>query len=85
MGTGDEAELGVLGAIADADRRLRGRGAGGFMRFGDEARGAGVDVVGESGWSADGRSARGVARPLLCADGGFGVLGDELESFCDSD
>jgi hypothetical protein len=37
------AEWAVLGAIAEVDRRLRGRGAVGFMRFGDEL--AGVAVV----------------------------------------
>lgn len=83
-----------MGAIADADRRLSGRGAVGFVRFGDEAEGAGVDVDavvgGERGCSVavavpDPDPDRGVARPLLCDEGGFELLGDELESFCDND
>lgn len=79
MGAGElDADCGVLDAIADVDRRLRGRGAVGFIRFGDEAEGAGVDTVG----GERGSSGLGVALPFLCAEGGFGLLGDvELESF----
>lgn len=69
-----------MGAIADADRRLRARGAVGFVISGDEVDATGVDVVdvvgGESGWSG-----LGVARPLLCADGGLEDLLEDEESF----
>lgn len=50
VGEGEEARvLEGLGAIADVERRFRGRDAVGslILRFGDEAEGFGVRVVGE--------------------------------------
>lgn len=72
------AEWGVLGAIADVDRRLRGRWTVGFVRFGDEAEATAFEAVGgERGYSA-----LDVALPFLCADGGFGLFGDDdVDSF----
>lgn len=63
-----------FGAMADVDRRLRGRGAVGFVRFGDAAEeDDGVDGPCSCGLGV-------VECPLPCADGGF-----ELELELDFD
>ncbi len=66
-----------LDAIADVDRRFRGRGG-----FGLVDGGAGVlELGGETGFSG-----LGSCLPLLCADGGLDAdLGGDAESFCDND
>lgn len=78
-GAGEEdVELGVgFAAIADVERRFRGRWVAGF---GDVDGGAAVEVVGGD----RGLSGFGVLLPLLCADGGLELLGEEV-SFCESD
>jgi hypothetical protein len=71
-----------FGAIADVDRRLRGRAAVGLLilRLDAEAAGAGARLAEEA------LSGLGVALPLLCVEGGLDDLGDEvLESLCDID
>ena len=77
-GDEEEVELGVgFAAIADVERRFKGRWAAGL---GEVGGGAVVEVEdGETGLSS-----LDVLLPLLCADGGLELLGEGL-SFCDSD
>jgi len=66
-----------FGAMADVDLRLSGRGAVGFIRFGEVIDGVGVEAVGGDKVC----STLGVL-PLLCTEGGFEEdLGGELDSF----
>jgi hypothetical protein len=66
-----------LDAIADVERRFKGRGGFGLANGG----GGMLELGGEIGISG-----LGVCLPLLCADGGFDAdLGEDAESFCDSD
>lgn len=75
-GTGDDEVFceGCFDAIADVERRFRGRGTG----LGDEEVGV-EEIGGERGFSG-----LGVLLPLLCAEGGFELF-DEALSFCESD
>ncbi len=79
-GAGDEPPSLGLDAIADVDRKLRGRRGSGVT-----ASGAGVlEPAGEVGPSV----LAAVLSPLLCADGGFVAdldVDGEGASFCDSD
>jgi hypothetical protein len=84
VGAGDESFISEgFGAIADVDRRLSGREAVGSVirRFGDEAEGFGVRVVGE-GWVL---SDLGAVSPLLCTGGCLDGFGDGVDSFWDND
>ena len=82
FGAGEGPECGVLGAMADVERRLRGLEAVGFVRFGEEVDvgAVGVEVVG----GERGISGRGVVLPFLRPEGDLGLFGEE-ESFCGSD
>jgi len=78
----DLVPCGVFGAIADVERRLRGLGAVGFMRLGDNEAGTGVEIAGGD----RGLFGLGVAVPLLCVEGGLEDFGDVgPASFCDKD
>jgi len=77
-GAGDVPPGCDFGAIADVERRLRGRGAVGFVRFGDAAE---EDAGVGGACSCD---LWVVELPLPCADGGFELELDFDDGGCDS-
>lgn len=77
-GVGDEVlPSGCFGAIAEVERRFRGRDAAGLLilRLGEEADGLGARCVGE------GRAISNFEGPfpLLCAEGGLDDFGGVVE------
>jgi hypothetical protein len=84
-GAGDELfPSDGLGAIADVERRFKGRDAIGLLtlRFGEDAEGFGMRCV----RGGRGRSALGGGFPLLYIGGSLDDFGDGVvESFWDSD
>lgn len=72
-----------FGAMADVERRFRGRDARGLLilRFGEDAEGLGVRCVGDGRVVSDFEG----MLPLLYMGGSFVDLGDVVDSLCDSD